>query len=179
MGLLDVFSFEKRERRQKAQRLRDSVLTASRQKELYQNGWAEDTLDGRFEQVAVHSALLMRRLREEDAGGRALAEEFMDQIFSNLDYGLRETGVGDASISRKVRGLGERLYGIARGLDAAFEQGTHADITDFSTRNGLACRDVEGFARYLRHIEAKLASQMGAALLRGDVDWPRPGGTDD
>ncbi|MEM8635107.1 MAG: ubiquinol-cytochrome C chaperone family protein [Pseudomonadota bacterium] len=178
MGLLDVFSFEKRERQKKARRLRDSVLAASRQPELYQNGWADDTLDGRFEQVAVHSALLMRRLRNED-GGRELSEEFMDQIFSNLDYGLRETGVGDASISRKVRGLGERLYGIARALDAAFEKDNDTDLTDFATRNGLACRDVEGFAAYLRHIEAKLSAQTGAVLMRGEFQWPRPGEADD
>ncbi|MEO0881723.1 MAG: ubiquinol-cytochrome C chaperone family protein [Pseudomonadota bacterium] len=179
MGLLDVFSFEKRERRKTAERLRDSVLAAARQLELYQKGWAEDTLDGRFEQVAVHSALLMRRLRGEGEAGRALSEEFMDQIFSNLDYGLRETGVGDASISRKVRGFGERLYGLARGLNSAFEKDDDTDLADFAERNALACRDVEGFTQYLRHIEAKLAAQMGEDILRGDIAWPQPGGTHD
>jgi len=175
MGLLDVFSFEKRERRKIATVLRDSTLAAARDPHPYQMGWADDTLDGRFEQVAIHSALLMRRLREEGARGRALAEEFMDQIFSNLDYGLRETGVGDASISRKVRGLGERLYGIARGLDAAFETGDEKGIADFVERNGFASKDVEGFAGHLRHIEVKLAGQTGADLLKGVVVWPKPG----
>ncbi|MEM9573222.1 MAG: ubiquinol-cytochrome C chaperone family protein [Pseudomonadota bacterium] len=174
MGLLNVFSFEKRERRKVARALRDSVLSISREPEAYQIGWAEDTLDGRFEQVAIHSALLMRRLREEGTEGRELAEEFMEQIFSNLDYGLRETGVGDASISRKVRKLGERLYGIARGIDAAFEDDDDTKLTEFVERNDLSGRDVEGFASYLRHIETKLRSQMGSDLLKGRVEWSRP-----
>ena len=88
-------------------------------RQLYENGLARDTFDGRFEQVALHGALVLRALRLR--GEKKQAEALVKVIFSGFDHAYRETGVGDSSISRKVRRLGERFYGLARGMNNALQ----------------------------------------------------------
>ena len=171
MGILDRFSFGNREHKQAARRLRDAVLSAARAPDLYTTGLAADTFDGRFEQVALHGALVMRRLRSTGAEGQALADTLMRELFSVFDYSLRETGVGDTTISRKVRGLGERFYGLARGLDKALKKADDAELSAFVSRNGLAHGTVEAVVQRLRHIDDTLARHSEDEILGGQLDW--------
>ena len=59
-----------------------------------------DTPEGRFEMIALHVALAVRRLRREGAPGRALGQELFDLMLTDLDQSLRELGVGDLSVGR-------------------------------------------------------------------------------
>lgn len=172
MGLSDVFSFERREHRQRVKRLYDGLMRAALSPDLYETGVARDDFDGRFEQVSLHSILLMRRLRAEEADGRVLAEQLYERVFSGFDYALRETGVGDTTISRKVRALGERFFGLARAIDEALEAAFEDRLLDVLVRNGLCGGADKRLARYLRHIDDTLARQSGAEIMSASVNWP-------
>ncbi|MEL6664433.1 MAG: ubiquinol-cytochrome C chaperone family protein, partial [Pseudomonadota bacterium] len=96
-----------------AKRLADAVFAGARQPGLFLKGYARDDFDGRFQMAALHGGLVMRRLKV--LGGEALvvSEKLGEALFDRFDYAYREEGVGDASIARKVRKLGERYFGLA------------------------------------------------------------------
>lgn len=103
--------------------LHDAVVAASRAESFYLSAGVPDTLDGRFGLLAVHAFLVMRNLR-----GRAdnLAQLLFDRIFSQLDLNLRELGVGDMGVGKRVRVMGEAFYGSLSAYEAALKQGDEA-----------------------------------------------------
>lgn len=106
-----------------AQRWRDAVTTEARSPEPYLKGWVSDTIYGRFNMVALVATLAMRRLRAQGRDGQALSKAFSEMLFSDFDHALRENGVGDASIARRIRKMGEEFFGLANAVDAALELG--------------------------------------------------------
>ena len=80
--------------------------------------------------------------------------------------------VGDTSISRKVRKLGEHFFGLARGLDAAFADGTDEALIDFANRNGLGHNDVPRFVSYLRKVDDILGVESAKIISKGAIVWP-------
>lgn len=167
MHLKRLFLSERRQEKQIAADLYDLVLRGALAPQLYVNHLAEDTFDGRFEQVALHGALVMIALRERKAN--SLSEALMKQIFDGFDYAYRETGVGDSSISRKVRKLGERFYGLARGLETALRSETDDALVAFVDRNALADNSNDLFVSYLRSANKRLSHVTNISM----VDWPR------
>lgn len=132
--------FAKRRARQAAaQAWYDHVLSQSRSVEPYKSGWVEDSFDGRFGLLSVVSVLALRRLREAEPDGRDIADRFYKLVFSGLDYALREEGVGDATIARKVRGYGEEFFGLARAIDEAMsvETETASKLAEVLSRNAI------------------------------------------
>lgn len=105
------------------QKWRDAITTAARVPEPYLREWVPDTIYGRFNMVALVSTLALRRLRACGSGGRAIARKLTDRLFSDFDHSLREHGVGDASIARRIRKMGEEFFGLAKAVDGALEQG--------------------------------------------------------
>lgn len=172
MGLLDLIAPSRRIRQRAARAAYDSLMAASLRPEIYLEGLGEDTLEGRFEQVAVHATLLMRRLRHAGDDGPALAEAIQARIFSGFDHALRETGVGDTTISRKVRGLGERFYGLARSFDAALAMGETGALEEVILRNGLARGQERELAVYILAAENALGEVPDRDIMAGQASWP-------
>lgn len=102
---------------------RDAVTRMAREPEPYLREWVPDTIYGRFHMVALVATLAMRRFREQGADGKALSKAFSEMLFSDFDHSLREHGVGDSSIARRIRKMGEEFYGLATAVDEALEQG--------------------------------------------------------
>lgn len=102
---------------------RDAVTSMAREPEPFLRGWTPDTIYGRFHMVALVATLAMRRFREHGSDGNALSKAFSELLFSDFDHSLREHGVGDSSIARRIRKMGEEFYGLASAVDEALEQG--------------------------------------------------------
>ncbi|MEL7231876.1 MAG: ubiquinol-cytochrome C chaperone family protein, partial [Pseudomonadota bacterium] len=96
----------------------DAIMAKARDPRPFQIGAVDDTLEGRFAMVSLVSTLVLRALRDVGPEGRELADGVYREVFSGFDYGLREEGVGDSSIARKIRKMGEEFFGLARSLDA-------------------------------------------------------------
>ena len=73
--------------------------------------------------VGLIATLAMRRFREVGSDGKALSKAFSELLFSDFDHSLREHGVGDSSIARRIRKMGEEFFGLASAVDEALEQG--------------------------------------------------------
>ncbi len=94
------------------------VIEVSRRPEFFGEGKVPDTLEGRFELLALNAGLAQRRLHAAGDCAR-LAQAFTDQLFSHLDAGLREAGVGDLSVPKRMRAMAGAFYGrVAAYADA-------------------------------------------------------------
>ena len=114
---------ERRRRERIAHDLYSAIIHQSRQPQFYLNGAVPDTLDGRFELIVLHSFLVMRRLNhmpvERTEEAKALSQALFDLMFDDMDQNLRELGVGDMSVGKKVKQMAQAFYGRV----AAYEDG--------------------------------------------------------
>jgi cytochrome b pre-mRNA-processing protein 3 len=99
------------------------AVAAAREPALYAGLGVPDTLDGRFDAIGLYAFLLIRRLRSAPMPGPALAQAVFDAMFSDMDVNLREMGVGDLSIGKRVRVMWEAFHGrcaaYSEAMDAA------------------------------------------------------------
>ena len=91
------------------------AVEQSRMPALYSDLGAPDTVEGRFEVYTLHVMLLLDRLRGEGAEAAEVSQALFDTYVQALDHALREMGVGDLSVGRKMRRLGEAF--VARDVD--------------------------------------------------------------
>jgi cytochrome b pre-mRNA-processing protein 3 len=145
-----------------------------------------DTLDGRFDVINLHVALLVRRLRNDpDPRGAALAQAVFDAMFSDMDVTLREMGVGDLAVGKRVKRMWEAFHGRALAYEAALDAGDEGALATALARTvwredpsgAEGARPSPRASRLGRHavgVAAALAGQDLAALLRGEVRFPPP-----
>jgi cytochrome b pre-mRNA-processing protein 3 len=168
-------------RRQVARRLYQAAVGHARAPLWYRELGVPDTPEGRFEMIALHVALLLRRLRREGALGRALGQQLFDAMFVDLDGSLRELGVSDLSVGRYIKRLAGNLYArmdaLDRGLAAQENDLERAGALEPMLRanvyQGAAPHDaqVAELARRLAQQDRALAGQGRAPLCSGTVVW--------
>ncbi len=155
------------------------AVEAARQPAYYLELGVADTLQGRFDLFGLHVALLIRRLRHDaDPAGAPLAQAVFDAMFGDMDLNLREMGVGDMSIGKRVKRMWEAFHGRAQAYEAALDAGDSAALAEALTRNlwngeapvGAAPR----LAARAMALDAALAAQPMAALRAGRVAFPPP-----
>lgn len=158
-----------------------AAVAAARRPEFYLEMGVADSLQGRFDLVGLHVALLIRRLRhDEDAAGKEIAQAVFDAMFNDMDMNLREMGVGDMSISRRVKGLWEAFHGRAQAYEAALDAGDVSALEAALLRNlmaGHAPENPAALPRLAAHavaMDAALAGQPMAALRTGQAVFPAP-----
>lgn len=149
------------------------LVAAAREPALYGELGVPDTLDGRFDLVGLYAALLIRRLRALAAPGPTLAQAVFDAMFSDMDTNLREMGVGDLSVGRKVREMWEAFHGRAGAYEAALAAGDATTLASALARNvwrGAAPADAPAqLARLTLGQDAFLATQDIASFAAGQV----------
>ncbi len=97
--------------------LYEAIVSQARHQGFYADLAVPDTVDGRFELLSLHMTLALRRLRE--LPDPDLAETLVKIFFQNMDDSLRELGVGDMSIAKKIRKMAEAFYGRAGAYNTA------------------------------------------------------------
>ncbi len=187
------------ERTRVAHALYVAAVEQARHPEFYIKGQVADSLDGRFDLIVLHLWLIVARLhRPSDqeiglsANARALEEKLLDVYFADMDQSLREMGVGDLGVSKKVKVMAQAFCGRAEAYDEAFAQlgvaALNASGTAAGTGQGEAFdqalvrnvyRDVEPEPAALRWlVEYVVAArilmdeQSLAKIVGGAVEFP-------
>ena len=111
--------FKAREKREK--RLYEAIVAAARHVRFYEDMGVADTIDGRFEMIVLHLFLVLNRLKGE--GVEDLRQNLTDEFFSDMDRSLRELGVSDVAVGKKVRKIAESYYGRVTAYDRALSSG--------------------------------------------------------
>lgn len=99
-----------------------AVIAASRRPAFFGEGRVADTLTGRFEIMTLNAVLVLVRLRDEPGAGQA-PQLFTDKLFRHFDAGLREDGVGDLTVPKRMRALAGDFYGRLDAYTAALGGG--------------------------------------------------------
>jgi cytochrome b pre-mRNA-processing protein 3 len=177
MGLLGLFRRKPHERA--GFELYTAAVGAARQAHFFDRLGVPDTLDGRFDLVSAHVALLIRRIRRDaDPRAKQLAQAVFDAMFSDMDVNLREMGVGDLAVGKRVKRMWEAFHGRAAAYEAAVDAGDRTALSAALVRNvwrGEAPEGAaEGLAAHMLDAAAALADQPFASLVAGEVRFPEP-----
>src|SRR3954468_17709052 len=109
-----IFSLFRKARRVSApETLYQRITMAGREPTLYLRFGVPDTVEGRFESLALHLVLVLRRLRHLPAPAQDVAQELVDAFFRQLDASLRELGVGDMGVPKRMKKLAQAFYSRA------------------------------------------------------------------
>jgi cytochrome b pre-mRNA-processing protein 3 len=154
-------------------KLADAAMTQGRERFLYETLGAPDTVEGRFELLTLHVILLLERLGEGEP-----RQALFDAYLSDLDAALREMGVGDLAVGKRMRRMGQAIYGRARAWKTALaalpDEKDARSVLARTVFAGLADQDPAGLASYVAHCHRRLAAQDAARLADGVVEWPAP-----
>lgn len=156
-------------------------IEAARRPAFYARLGVADTVDGRFDLIALHVALLARHLKELETAafdGRALVREILEAAIRDFEVNLREMGVGDLSVGKTVRGMGEALMGRIVAYDGSLDRGRD-DLIECLHRNLFrrAAADPRSanlgvLADYALAAQARLSETAPERFLAGDLNWP-------
>lgn len=155
--------FRKDPRRAVIAALYERVATASRNPGLYAGLGVPDSLEGRFEALVLHMVLALRGLRDLPPPADEVGRDLTEALFRDLDASLREMGVGDTAVPKRMKKLGEAFYGRAHAYDAALNEADEAALAAALGRNVTAGAPAIPLARYV------LASDRGFRALSLDT----------
>jgi cytochrome b pre-mRNA-processing protein 3 len=157
-----------------ADRLLGAVTEASRRPALFGSGRIPDTMEGRFEAMTLNGALALIRLRSE-AGAETLSQQFTDKLFRLFDAGLREAGVGDLTVPKRMRTLAGSFYGRLDAYAAPIAAGDAPALEAALSRNALGA-DAPYAPVLAAHVlaTAKAQSQTPLSALFTPAGWLAP-----
>ena len=163
-----------------ARRLYVALSTQARLPAFYAAHGVPDTLDGRFDCVALHAFLVLDRLKREDSPQAAeTAQHLVDTFVEDMDRTVRELGVGDMGVARRVKAMAQALYGRAAIYSAALNGADPGALEEALRRNLYGTLEspdpagVAAMAAYTRQAVASLAAGEGTALLAGEPNFPQ------
>ena len=111
------------------------IVAAARAPALYQEAGVADTIEGRFEMVVLHAALVVRRLLALGPQGADMAQELVDRVFRGFEDALREMAIGDAGVARRIKTMAGDFAGRSRAYAAALDSGDEAALAAALARN--------------------------------------------
>jgi cytochrome b pre-mRNA-processing protein 3 len=152
-----------------------TIVAQARAPAFYQIYGVPDTVSGRLEMVMLHAVLLLGRL-EREAPLRALGQQLFDRFCRDMDDSMREMGVGDLAVPRKMRRIGAAFYGRQAAYRAALEAPDERPLAAALERNvfaGAAGPEAAfRLAAYMREAAGRLAAQDG--FEHGRLAFPDP-----
>ncbi|WP_027577347.1 ubiquinol-cytochrome C chaperone family protein [Bradyrhizobium sp. WSM1743] len=149
------------------------IVTQAREPIFYRDLGVPDTVNGRFDLLLLHLWLLLRRLRTAQSATE-LSQALFDRFCEDMDDNLREMGVGDQTVPKRMRAFGEAFYGRVQAYDQAMEAGGEALAAAICKNilNGTGFDQAQRLAAYARVSEADLGRTEEAALLRAAFKFP-------
>ena len=162
-----------------ARLLYTSVIEQSRHPVFYTDCCVDDTVEGRFDLLALHAFLVLRRLKKAPDNTNVLSQTFFDLMFADLDVNLRELGVGDMGMGRRIRKLAESFYGRIAAYDSGLDSDDDELLKSAIDRNLYMNTPVSEkilglMAEYVRREDDSLAQQQVSALMEGQVTFGAP-----
>jgi cytochrome b pre-mRNA-processing protein 3 len=153
-----------------------AIVAQARRPAFYQAYCVPDTVTGRLEMIILHAVLVLRRLQEDSAAARELGQALFDRFCQDMDDSMREMGVGDLAVPRKMRRIGEVFYGRQSAYGAALTAAQNGDLAAVLARNVFAdSPNADGPARLAAYSRATLAGLAAQDCFeRGEISVPDP-----
>jgi cytochrome b pre-mRNA-processing protein 3 len=151
-----------------------AIVAQARHPAFYREFGVPDSVEGRFEMIVLHLVLFWRRARA-DAAMRPLGQAVFDQFCRDMDDNLREMGVGDLAVPKRMQRLGAAFYGRAGSYDralAAGGDGLAAALARNVFGNEMTVAVARALATYV--LEAERALAAAGALAAHGLEFPDP-----
>ena len=169
---------ERKERRELAARLLEAVIGQARHPAFYAAYGVPDTMLGRYEMVCLHAYLVLRRLKRVGGQGPRVAQTLHDLIFDDFDIALREVGVGDMGIGKRIKKLARNLHGRI----SAYERGLAAGDAELAAALGRnlyasaspGAAEVAAMIAYLRRARLAIDDCAAEDLRAARPAFPDP-----
>ena len=113
----------------------NNIVLLARDKRLYIQGGVPDTIDGRYELIILHCHLFVNRLIISGLEEKKFAQKLINYMFRDFDRSLREIGVGDLSVGKKIKFMVSSYYGRANTYQKALNK--NSQIIDKALKNNL------------------------------------------
>ena len=155
----------------------DVIVAQARQPWFYQHCAVPDTVEGRFDMIVLHAFLLFDRLQGHSGETGAFSQQVFDVLFADMDRSLREMGVGDLAVGKKIRKMAEMFYGRADAYSRALEQGgdeLQASIARNIFPDGAPAGHIAALACYTRRARNALAGIAVAEIINGQLVFVPP-----
>jgi cytochrome b pre-mRNA-processing protein 3 len=170
--------FRRKPQEDPARELYTAIVKQSRQPAFYSDCAVPDSVDGRFDLIVLHVFLVMNRLKKEHERSAELSQALFDLLFLDMDQSLREMGVGDVGVGKRIKAMVQGFYGRISAYDTALSAG-QAALGDALRRNLYGTVSVESgplgtMADYVLAEAAGLGAQELDRLMLGDVVFGPP-----
>jgi len=156
--------------------LYDAIVAAARQPHFYSDLDVPDTPLGRYEMLSLHVFLFVRRIKGRSEILKSVSQEVTDEFFRDVDHSLRELGIGDSGVPKRMKKLARMFYGRIESYDRALENKDRPALVAALARNVRPDNDAwtgaAALAAYVERAAAHLESQSDAMIGEGRVTFP-------
>ena len=151
----------------------------ARRPDFYLSLGVPDSVDGRFEMVALHAFLVFRRLKGQGAAVDRLAQATYDVMFKEMDLALRELGAADLGVGRRIKHMTESLNGRIQAYERGLMASDNEILFDALRRNLFGTvmareQDLVAMAAYIRDTAADLGLQDLTKIIGGSIEFRLP-----
>jgi cytochrome b pre-mRNA-processing protein 3 len=160
----------------------EELTSAARQVVLYQSYNAPDTVLGRFDMMTIHMVLYLRATRGAGENIPELSQDVVDSFFEDIDHSIRELGIGDAGVPKRMKKLAKMFYGRAEAYGAAIDANNIEELTTALARNihpelvkdeDEQVPDMTDLAQYMIDTDQKLKAFDHTQLIKGQLVFLR------
>jgi cytochrome b pre-mRNA-processing protein 3 len=170
--------FKRKASRNSIRAVYGAIVAAARHPRFYADWGVPDTVNGRYDMIVLHAVLVLERLSEAGEAAQSFAQGLTDEVFADMDRSLREMGVGDLSVGKKVRRMAEVFYGRARAYTGALRAENVGELAEALHRNVFAGAGESGgpdlLAAHALRLRRHLHERPIGPILSGEIDFPDP-----
>ena len=168
--------FKSRKHIKTAHSLYSTILIQARLPVFYTDFGVQDTIDGRFDMIVLHAHILFNRLKDVPAKEKGIAQAVFDLMFADMEQNLREMGVGDVGVSKRIKSMAEAFYGRATAYSNGMRDQDNSALISALRRNlyrnsEASDEQITGVSSYMRNQVAHLKSQKLSKLFQGNVSF--------
>jgi cytochrome b pre-mRNA-processing protein 3 len=156
-----------------------ALTAAARQPGFYIDLAVPDTVMGRFEMLSVVMILYFRRTRTSSVSGQEIAQEIVDAFFQDLDHSIRELGIGDQGVPKRMKKFAGMFYGRLESYSVALEAQDREALAAALLRNiypqaEAPAPDMSGLANWMIAASEVLSAQSEDVIATGSLTLPSP-----
>jgi cytochrome b pre-mRNA-processing protein 3 len=156
-----------------------TLTAAARTPGFYLDLGVPDTVMGRFEMLSAIMILYFRRTKSSGVSGQEIAQEIVDAFFQDIDHSIRELGIGDQGVPKRMKKFAGMFYGRLESYAAALDASDRPALAAALRRNIYPqvddkAPDMEGLAGWMMEASAALAAQSEETIATGSLTLPLP-----
>jgi cytochrome b pre-mRNA-processing protein 3 len=161
---------------QLAAKLHAKIVAQARHPDFYRRLGVPDNVDGRFELIVLHAFVIFNKLKEHGEKSQNVSQVIYDVLIKDMEASLRQLGVGDLGVGKRVRIMTEAMRGRIAAYESALN-GNQIDLEGAVRRNIFGTTDpspecVRQLAFYLRQAKESADKQPIDRILKGIFDFP-------